>query len=253
MTTRDRTVLIAVVLVAALGAAWLLVVSPEREKASKLHGQIASAQAQLATAESQLTDARGAETKYSAAYEAVVNLGKAVPPSQEVPSLIYQISQASNQKRVDFASIATGTGSGSSTSSSASASAATAASGAATTASSAFTQLPFTFTFEGGFLQLERLFHQLDDFTTLTAPGHVAVSGRLLTVQSVKLAPADGSGLTRTNVLSGTVTATAYVLPASQGLTAGASVASPVAGGATPAAASGTSSPTTPAIVKATP
>jgi Tfp pilus assembly protein PilO len=249
MKARDRTVLIAVALVAVLGAAWLTVVSPEREKASKLNGQIASAQAALATAEGQLASARGAEAKYTAAYESVVNLGKAVPPTQEVPSLIYQIAQASDQKQVDFASIATGNDSSSSSSTSA-----TATASASAAASSAFTPLPFTFTFEGGFFQLERLFHQLDDFATLTSPGHVDVSGRLLTVQSVKLAPANVSGTaTSHGTLSGTVTATAYVLPASQGLTAGAGPASPAAGGATPAAASGASSPTTPAIVKATP
>jgi Pilus assembly protein, PilO len=247
MTGRDRTVVIIVSLLAILGAAWVLVVSPERQKASKLDAQIASAKSQLASAESQLSDARGAQKQYTNAYQSVVNLGKAVPPSQEVPSLIYEISQATHQKNVDFASIVTGTGSGSSTATPSASSSSSAAASA-----SAFTQLPFTFTFEGGFFQLERLFNQLASFTTLAAPGNVKVSGRLLTVQSVKLAPASGSGTTRPGTLSGTVSATAYVLPASQGLTSGATPATPAGAGASTASAT-SSSPTTPAIVKATP
>lgn len=246
MTTRDRTVIMIVALVVVLGAVWLELVSPERSKASKLAAQIAAAHSQLASAEQQLGGARGAESRYAAAYTSIVNLGKAVPPTAEVPSLIYQLEQASDQKRVDFSAITT-TGASSASSSSASSSSA----GASTGASAAFTQLPFTLTFNGGFFELEQLFRKLSDLTELNGPGHVAVSGRLLTVQSVKLAPASNSGLNDTNVLTGTITADAYVLPASQGLTAGASPSSPSATATPASSASGAGSPTTAAIVKA--
>ncbi len=241
MTTRDRTVVILVVLAAVLGGAWLLVVSPEREKASKLNAQIASAKSQLASADSELANARGAKAQYSAAYASLVNLGKAVPPAQEVPSLIYQITQASDQKHVDFASISTNDDTGGSSTST------------STTALAGFTQLPFTFVFEGGFFQLEHLFRQLADFTTLSGPEHVNVSGRLLTVQSIKLAPAAGSGQSgaAAGQLTGSITASAYVMPASE-VADGASPASPGAG-ASAASTTAASSPTTPAIVKATP
>jgi Tfp pilus assembly protein PilO len=242
VTTRDRTVIIVVALAVLLGGTWLKVVSPKRQEASKLTAQVASAKAELATAESQLSDARGAQNKYATAYASIVNLGKAVPPTEEVPSLIYEIAQASNQKQVDFSSIATSTSASASTAS---------APGAAST----FTQLPFTLTFNGGFFELEHVFRKLTNFTRLNAPGQVAVNGRLLTVASVKLSPASGSGPAEGNSgqLTGTITATAYVLPASQGLTAGASPSSPSAAGSTPAASGSSSSPTTPAIVKANP
>jgi hypothetical protein len=68
-----------------------------------------------------------------------------------------------------------------------------------------------------------------------TTSGGLRVSGRLLTLQGVKLEPvADtASGESGAQKLTGTITATAYVLPAAQGLTAGATASSP-----TPAAAS---------------
>jgi Tfp pilus assembly protein PilO len=247
MTARDRGVLIGMVSLALLAAVWFMLVAPEREKASKLGTSLTAASAQLATAEAELSSARGAQTRYASAYASIVSLGKAVPPAQEVPSLIYQLDQASNQKQVEFNSIATG----SAGSSGAAGAGGAGAAAASTTASSAFTQMPFTFVFNGSFFNLEHLFQQLNHFTERTVSGSLQVSGRLLTVQSVKLAPLTSSGATQASkgVLSGSITATAYVLPASQGLTAGASPAGPAGAGAP----SSSASPTTPAIARVTP
>jgi hypothetical protein len=255
MTGRDRTVLIVFASLAVLAAVWLLAVSPERQRATKLATQVSAAQAQLATAESEVASARGAQARYTAEYASVVSLGKAVPPSQEVSSLIYQLDQASNQKQVEFDSITSGSGGAGASPASA---AAPATPGAAL---AGFTQMPFTFVFNGSFLDLYHLFQQINHYTLRTASGGLEVSGRLLTIQSLKLAPgtvaAQGTGKATgksAEQLTGTITATAYVLPASQGLTGGATPASP-GGGASPAAAgSGAAgSPTTPAIVRANP
>jgi hypothetical protein len=247
MTGRDRIVLIAVSTLVALAAAWFLAVSPERQKASKLDARISAANAQLSAAEGELSSARGAEARYSAAYASIVSLGKAVPPAQEVPSLIYQLDQASNQKRVEFSSIVTG----SAATTGPAAAAAPSAASAAGVAPAAFTQMPFTFVFNGGFFDLYHLFQQLNQFTERTPAGVLQISGRLLTIQGVKLAQATGNGKeAASNELSGTITATAYVLPASQGLTAGATATSP-AGGASAAPSAG--APTTPAVARVSP
>jgi Tfp pilus assembly protein PilO len=239
MTGRDRMVLIVVVLVAVLGAAWMLVVSPERKQASQVNAQVSAAQAQLATAEGAVANARAAQSQYAAAYTSVVSLGKAVPPTQEVPALIDELAQATNRKNVEFASISSGSSSGSS---------------ASTAASTAFTELPFTFSFEGSYFDLEHLFSQLTSFATSTTSGDLQISGRLLTIESVRLAPASSTVASKNNKLTGSVTATAYTLPASQGLTGAASATSP-AGATTPASATGATSSSTPpaAIVKVTP
>ncbi len=245
MTGRDRMVLIAIVVVAALGAAWMLVVSPERKKAGELGTKVAAAQTQLATAESAVSSARAAQSQYAAAYAAIVNLGKAVPPSQEVPALIDQLAQASNKKSINFTSISTAAASTSATSSSS-------ATSSGSKAAAAVTPLQFSFVFEGTYFHLEHLFNQLTDFATLTASGDLQVSGRLLTIQSVSLTPGSGAqaGKGGTN-LTGSISATAYVMPAGQGLTpAGGATA---AGGAARSASSTSSAPTSPAIVKVNP
>jgi Type II secretion system (T2SS), protein M len=242
VTTRDRLVLLGISGLAVLAAVWLLLVSPERGKASKLGTEVSAASAQLASAESQAADARVAQRRYSAAYASVVSLGKAVPPSEEVPSLMYQLAQASNQKHVQFNSITTGA-SGSGGSASPSAPVATAAAGAG------FTQMPFTFVFGGSFNDLYHLFRQLNAATVRTSKGGLQVSGRLLTLQAVKLEPAEAGEAASSSKLTGTITATAYVLPAGQGLTAGATPATPAAtpGAATSAASGAAPSTPTPA------
>jgi len=250
MTGRDRIVITVVVVAVILAAAWLEVVSPERKQASELSAQVTAAQTQLASAESQVADARAAQAQYSAAYASLVSLGKAVPPSQEVPSLIYQLSRAANQKSVAFASI---TSSGSSSSAGADAS----SSGPAAAASSAtFSTMPFTFTFEGDYFDLEHLFRQLTDFATLSGSGEVEVSGRLLTIQGVNLSPQAGgseSAKHANSKLTGSITATAYVLPAGQTVTG--ATGTPATAAATPTASTGAapSSPTSAAVVKVNP
>ena len=60
MTTRDRIALMAISALVLLGVVWLLVVSPERDKAAKLAAQVSTAKAQLAATESQATNAQAA-------------------------------------------------------------------------------------------------------------------------------------------------------------------------------------------------
>jgi hypothetical protein len=109
--------------------------------------------------------------------------------------------------------------------------------------------VPFTFVFNGSYLGLEHMLHQLSGFATRRTSGALKVNGRLLTVQTVTLAPATLQG--HSKQLSATVTATAYSLPPELAQ-AGAS-----GSGAQSASNSGgsgsTSSPTAPAVVGAKP
>jgi len=249
MTTRDRLVVMGIVTLLVLAGSWLLLVSPERQHASKVTAEVTAAHQQLDEARAQVAHAHSAQSQYASAYASVVRLGKAVPPDQEVPSLVYQLDQASNQKAVDFSSVTTSIeGAGASS-----------ATGAVPASAAAFTPMPFTFVFKGNFFTLYHLFNQLNRFTLPTAAGGIQVTGRLLTIQSANLdlkeeSSAAGSGSGNTGALTGTITATAYVLPAGQGLTGGATASAPAgAPGATPATSGSSSTPTTPAVARVTP
>jgi Tfp pilus assembly protein PilO len=248
MTGRDRMVIIGIVVLLLLGGSWILVVSPKRKEAAALEKKVGAANAALSTAESQAAGARTAQAQYNAAYAAMVSLGKAVPPGPEVPSLLYQIAKATDEKNVEFSSITTG-------------GTAAAASATPASATTSFTALPFTFQFNGSFLDLFHLFEQIDASTVRTSSGVLRVNGRLLTVQSVRLAPLTStapSGSSSSQLLSVSVTATAYALPASQGLTDGATASAPAgttpsSSSATTASSGTTSSATAPAVARVTP
>ncbi len=256
MTGRDRLVVVGILALVIVGAGWVKVVSPERSKASKLSSNVESAQKQVQTAQTELSQARSAQAKYTEAYASVVSLGKAVPASQEVSALIYELDQASNQRSVEFASIAPGTGSGASASSKSS---------KEKSSGTGFEQMPFTFTFNGSFVDLYHLLTTVQGYAVASPTGEVAVNGRLLTIQSFKLAPASDSSSTSSggaaskrtvpgNNLEGTVTATAYVLPPGSEVTAGATPSGPSSSGSGAPASSGSSSSTpAPATVKAVP
>ncbi len=239
MQARDRLLLTAGVVLAVLVATWMFWVSPERKAAAAVAAQVTQAQQTLQTAQSQLATAETSKAKYASAYVALVNVGKAVPATPELPSLIYELDQATNVRNVSFDSITAGGGSGSSSGSS----------GAATP--SAFTPLPLTFQFTGTFFDLYHLLGRLNSFAVQTKKGTLIVTGRLLTITGATLAPA-GQGASSSSpavaggVLRGTITADAYVLPASA--TTGSTSGTSPAGG--PAPAAGSSSTGTPAVIQ---
>jgi hypothetical protein len=250
MTTRDRLMLMGILALAVLLGAWFTTVAPERERAAKITAEVETARQQLASAESAADSAKNAQAQYSTAYASLVSLGQAVPSSAETPALIYTLDKATHSRDVSFSSIATGA---SGTASSSSSTAATSAAQNTT-----FSQEPFTFIFNGSFVDLYKLLDQLESFTVQTSSGALHVNGRLLTIDSVSLAPsnsdgsATSSGKSKSPRLTGTISATAYVLPAGATPLGAATPSSP-AGATTASSTSSSGSAVTPAVVKATP
>ena len=263
MTLRDRLMLMGIVALAVLVGGWFLVVTPEREKAAKVTAEVESARQQLASAESQAREAHTAQSRYATSYTSLVTLGQAVPASDETPALIYTLDAASSSHDVKFSSITNGGSSSSSSSASATASSSGAASATAATSGAGLSQQPFTFVFNGNFIALSKLLGGLEGFTVLTSSGPLQVSGRLLTINSISLTPAStgtqstsGSGASskqKAPELTGTVAATAYVLPTGESSLGGATAAGP--SGVQPASStsSGSSGAPTAAVVKVNP
>ena len=109
MTGRDRIVLIALVVARRarrrLGARRLA----RAQEGGQLSAQVSSAQTQLVDRRKRGRAARAPRRpSYPTAYASIVSLGKAVPASEEVPSLIYQLAQATEEKHVEFSSITAG-------------------------------------------------------------------------------------------------------------------------------------------------
>lgn len=238
MTRRDRLVIVGVVIVAAIAASWFMLISPKRDQAAKLGAKVTAAQGQLDSARSELAQNAAASKQYASNYAALARLGQAVPATDQVPSLIFELQSAADGARVDFQGLQNGgnnTG-GASTAPTPATPGATGSTAAPST---------FSFTFSGTYFQLSNFFDRLRRFVVANGNG-VVVHGRLITLNSVQLTPASG-GFPRINAM---ITATTYTELAPQVSSAGASSSSSSSsatapGGAQPA--STTSPSTTPA------
>ncbi|MGZ4279284.1 MAG: hypothetical protein ACXVFK_17990 [Solirubrobacteraceae bacterium] len=284
MTSRDRIVVIVVAAAALLAGFWFVVLSPKRAEVKAVDAQIASAQQRLDAARASVSQAQQAKRDYDTDYAAVARLGKAVPVDDNIPSLVYQLQSVSRNAKVDFrsfkldgtgtpapttpaaatASAASSASSGSSSSgSSGSSSSSSSSSSTTSTAPAPATQLavaalppgasvgpagfptmPFTFVFDGSFFDMEHMLRNIDQFISVRKDA-VSVHGRLLGVDGFALT----AGPTGFPSVTATLSATAYLLPADEGLTAGATVSGP----ATAAGAAGASTAKTASTAGGTP
>jgi type II secretory pathway pseudopilin PulG len=267
MTARDRVVLLVLLVGGLLAGFWFVAVTPKREEARRLSEQISAERTRLEDAQRSEADARAAKARYRSDYATIARLGKAVPLDDDVPSLVYQVENAAIGSRVDFRTFKT-TSSGSSAATTSgigaiaaagtavktngagtpSAPATQAASAAlppgATVGSAGFPTMPFAFTFEGSFFDMQRFFERVQEMVALRGT-RLDVNGRLLSIDGFALA-AGRKGFPQ---VKASLTATTYLLPPDQGLTGGATPQGP-ASGATASAGSGSTTTATVTGVK---
>jgi type II secretory pathway pseudopilin PulG len=250
VTARDRIVIMVVLAVGAVVASWMLVVSPKRQQAGSLSTQISSAQSQLDAARSQAAAGQAAHAAFAGQYSQLAKLGEAVPPDDDIPSLIYQVQSAASAAHVGFRGLQL-TGGGSSSSTTSPSSSSSSSSGASSgTAAGAGSQLPpgatvgaaglpteqFTFTLAGNFFHLADFFNRLHNFV-ISRDTRLLISGRLMTINAINLSP----GATGFPQITASVSATTYIVPATQGALGGATPAGPAAAPQAHASTSGSS------------
>jgi hypothetical protein len=279
VTARDRTVLMIVGIVIAVGGFWMLALKPKQDDIKALDGKIGAARQRLETATSAAAAAQQAKARYESDYATVARLGKAVPVDDDTPSLVYQLERAAGRAKVDFRSIQLAASGGTQAATNSTPAAQTAAAGAAeketdkgassgateapatpapatqtaaaalppgaTVGPAGFPTMPFDFAFSGRFFRLESFLSELDKFTRVSEKGAITVRGRLLTVDGIALT-ADPQDFPK---MTAQIHATAYLLPQDQSLTDGATPAGPATPAATAAGTTTAASSPTPAAV----
>jgi Tfp pilus assembly protein PilO len=237
--TRSTKILIpALVAVAAIAAYWFLLLSPKREEITRLDTEITQAESAAQQAEQQVVAYQRAKDNYRENYTTVARLGKAVPADDDVRSLLVQLDSTAKRSKVEFRALTvSGSGGGAGTESGATTGELAPAPGAIPVGSAGFSAMPFSFTFNGSFFRLSDFFSRLERFVTVQNE-NIDVTGRLLLLGSIAVTP-DGGDL---NKLQAQVGASTYIVPPTQGVTAGATPAGP-ATAADPAGGS-TSTPT---------
>jgi Tfp pilus assembly protein PilO len=291
MSRNDRMILLVIPVIAAVIAIWFLVLAPKQDKASKLDAQVSQLQSDVSTQQQAAQQGQQARKQFPQDYHRLVVMGKAVPVDDETASLIVQVNKVAERSGVSFRAIDLSQGSSSETaatpvapttpapttpaptssdssttssdtsSSSASTPAPTAAASAtesaasllpigATVGSAGLPTLPYSMTFLGNYFQIADFMAGVDGLVK-TGKGAVQADGRLATIDGFSMGPGTD---TPPGVLIATLAVTTYITPASQGLTAGATPAGPVAAAPTePASTTPTTASATPTSAPATP
>jgi Tfp pilus assembly protein PilO len=253
MKATDRSILAGLVILGLLACFWFVLLAPKRERATELDAQVSDLQDEVAQQEQIADAAESSQDDYGRNYQSLIVLGQAAPADGDTPSLLAQLTELSEQSKTKFDSLVLSgdaptipaPAAQTTTDQNAEAGAPTASSAepapaepaAATEASvsvlplgatvgpAGLGVLPYNVRFSGDFFQVADLLAGLDSLVGSDEKG-TKVDGRLVTVNGFTIAPPE-PGLTNLNV---DLSISAYVLPDSQGLTAGATPAAPSSG-----------------------
>jgi Tfp pilus assembly protein PilO len=212
----------------AAGAFWILALSPKRDEASKLDAQVKRLESSLARHQSEIAVAEEARHEFPVDYQRLVVLGKAVPPNDETPSLLVQVTRISKDAGVRFQSLKLESTSGEeatplATPGSENVSATEAAASlmplGASVGPAGLAVMPYSLTFTGSFFRIADFIRGLDSLVK-TNNEEVGVNGRLVTVNGFSLSEDSDA---KFPTLQASFSVTTYLTSPGEGTTAGAS------------------------------
>ena len=266
MSSRGRIALTVLPVVALIAVFWFGLLAPKRAQTSAVEAKIAQAETRRAAALAVVGQAGPARAEYQRDYQIVARLGKAVPSDDDVASLVYQLDALARANKIDFRAVKlTAAAAGAPAPAAPPPPAKAGAEGSkdkpaeqpagaapvapvvaqpppgAVVGTAGLLTMPFSFTFDGGYLEMQRFLGAIDDLAK-NHKGHITVRGRLITVDGFSLA-AGRDGFPKVKAL---VSATAYLAPDAPAATAaapaaapGAPAANPIAGAPAPTGAAG--------------
>ncbi len=267
MTKRDRMMLLGVLAVVLLGAFWFLVLTPQRKASAAAEAKLASAQQELAAAQQRVTAGRQAQQDFRRDRTTIVKLGRVVPESDDIPTLLTQLEALAKREDVEFVSYSVESAGGQSSAAPSTAGESQTA-GAQTGTRSTDTvaplyapgsvevegglgRTPIALTLKGQYFQLERYLRAVQRFAVLSAK-RSTTDGRLIIVDGFAYVPISDQAAAvndgevakakkppRSPKLTATLSASVYFAPPLDAPSAAA------AGAATPAAPATPATPST--------
>ena len=108
LSERDRKIALAIVPILLLVVYWFLLLAPKRDEAKQASADAAAQSQRLDQARTAAQAAQGAKTDFAADYAEIVRLGKAIPASVDMPSLVVQLDRAAAGTGIRFTRIAQG-------------------------------------------------------------------------------------------------------------------------------------------------
>jgi hypothetical protein len=250
----DRTILIVLPLIALAIGFYLLVLAPKQREAGELQDKADSLSAEIQTSETAISTAEAARSSFAKNYADMVKLGTAVPEDDDQATLIHDLDAMGTDNDLDFQSFAvsedaagattsapappaSGTDSSSTSTDSTTTETSTTTTSAPTEASAATLPLgatvgpaglpvmPYTLTYHGGFFDMAGLFSDLDNRVKVNEAGTDPIAhGRLMTVDGFAMSADPVKGFPS---VAAEIAVTTYMVPADQGMAAGATPAGP--------------------------
>lgn len=200
MRARGKEVYIitAVVAVVLIVAWYFLLLSPTRTKLSDLDGQVQAQQAALATAKQEVARLESYKKTAPQSRAEIVRLGKMLPESEGIPSLIIELTRTADASGVDLNSIARG----------------------ATQPGTPFGLQSVTLQVAGRFFDVEDFLYRLESYVAFRNASF-RVTGRLLEVKTLTIAGAATTTSGAAPPLTVTVELNAYLWAAPVAAAAG--------------------------------
>jgi hypothetical protein len=108
ITDRDKKIVLVLVPLVVLLGYWFLLLGPKRKEAKSAGDGLAKQERRLGDARAHERGLAGAKSSFASDYTQLVRLGKAVPTSLDMPSLLVQLDSAARGTGISFSRIASG-------------------------------------------------------------------------------------------------------------------------------------------------
>lgn len=194
MTKKDRLMVLGLLAVVLLGGFFMLVLSPQRKAAADAEAAVATAQTELMAAQQKVTAGKAAQEQFQRDRTTIVKLGRVVPETDDIPTLLTQLQAIAERYDVKFTSYSINAAGGGGAAPSSGAATATTPEGAKSTDSVAplytpgsvevaggLARTPITIELVGKYFNLEQYLRAVQRFAVFSAKREKS-DGRLVMV-----------------------------------------------------------------------
>jgi type IV pilus assembly PilO-like protein len=108
LSDRDRKIVMFLIPVVVLVGYWFLLLAPKRQEATQLSERLTQQEKKRDEAVGQAQQLETAKANYANDFTTVLRVGKAIPSSVDMPSLIVQLDQAAHGTKIHFKRIKAG-------------------------------------------------------------------------------------------------------------------------------------------------
>jgi Tfp pilus assembly protein PilO len=105
LTDRDRKIVLLILPAVLIAVYWFMLLTPKREEAAKAETELVTQQDRRDQAQARVDALAGDRTDFAADYAELVRLGKAVPATVDMPTVLVQLESAADGTDIKFPKI----------------------------------------------------------------------------------------------------------------------------------------------------